>query len=147
VHPGQDHAHFNNPSKMFPDQRKPYRMQPIGALKEQIQKIFDFYKTRTWSIEEPKAGVCGHYYRGRMLWTQVQKGYDSSKSTNEPLMTEMKKLLEPTTRMVKNFLKDNNVKMKNLDKVNDEVVDIINNIKMLKCDKDSAQKTGKTSEA
>ena len=35
-------------------------------------------------------------------------------------------------------------KMKNLDKVNDEVVDIINNIKMLKCDKDSAQKTGKT---
>ena len=116
VHPGQDYAHFNNPSKLFPDQRKPYRMQPIGGLKEQIQKIFDFYKTRTWSIEEPKSGVCGHYYRGRMLWTQVQKSYDPSKSANESLMTEMKKLLEPTTKMVKNFLKENNVKMKNLEK-------------------------------
>jgi hypothetical protein len=34
--------------------------------------------------------------------------------------------------------------MKNLDKVNDDVADIINKIKMLKCDKDSAQKSGKT---
>ena len=35
-------------------------------------------------------------------------------------------------------------KMKNLDKVNDDVVEIINTIKILKCDKDSAQKTGRT---
>ena len=59
VHPGQDYAHFNNPSRLFPDLRKPYRMQPIGDLKEQIQNIFDFYKTRTWTIEEPKSGEIG----------------------------------------------------------------------------------------
>jgi myosin heavy subunit len=35
-------------------------------------------------------------------------------------------------------------KMKNLDKVNDDIVEIINNIKILKCDKDSAQKAGRT---
>jgi hypothetical protein len=46
----------------------------------------------------------------------VQKSYNPSKSANEPLMTEMKKLLEPTTEMVKKFLKENNVKMKNLEK-------------------------------
>lgn len=35
-------------------------------------------------------------------------------------------------------------KMKNLDKVNDDIIEIINNIKMLKCSKDGTQKTGRT---
>jgi hypothetical protein len=34
--------------------------------------------------------------------------------------------------------------MKNLDKVNDDIIEIINNIKMLKCDKEASQKTGRT---
>lgn len=34
--------------------------------------------------------------------------------------------------------------MKNLDKVNDDIIEIINNIKMLKCDKGTSQKTGRT---
>ena len=74
VHPGNDRDYFNNPSKLFPDLKKPYRIQPIGDLKEKIQNIFEFYKTQQWSIEEPKQGVCGHYYRGRMQWRERVSG-------------------------------------------------------------------------
>lgn len=34
--------------------------------------------------------------------------------------------------------------MKNLDKVNDEIIEIINNMKMLKYSKEGSQKTGRT---
>ena len=127
VHPGNDFEYFNNPSKLFPDLKKPYRIQPIGDLKDKIQDIFDFYKTEKWSIEEPKSGVCGHYYRGRMLWTQVQQGYDPKSSANETLMSQLKELLEPTSRMVKDFLAENDTVVEDLDaKITLRLLDYVN---------------------
>lgn len=127
VHPGNDRDYFKNPSKLFPDLRKPYRIQPIGDLKEKISNLFEFYKTRQWQIEEPKQGVCGHYYRGRMLWTQVQESYDPSESANKELMTRMKELLTPTSRMVKDFLAENDTHIADLDqKITLRLLDYVN---------------------
>lgn len=124
---GNDREYFPNKSKLFPDLQKPYRIQPIGDLKSKIEKLFDFYKTQTWTIEEPKSGVCGHYYRGRMLWTQVQQGYNPNHSANELLMSHMKDLLEPTTEIVKNFLAENDTMVKDLDaKITLRLLDYVN---------------------
>lgn len=127
VDPGNDRQYFKNPSKLFPDARKPYRMQPIGNLKEKIESVFEHYKTQKWQIEEPKSGVCGHYYRGRMLWTQVQESYDPSQSSNQSLMVKMKELLAPTTEMVKNFLQENDTVVEDLDaKITLRLLDYVN---------------------
>lgn len=127
VDPGNDREYFNNPSKLFPDIKKPYRIQPIGDLKEQIKSLFNFYKTQKWNIEEPKSGVCGHYYRGRMLWTQIQQGYNPTSSANSPLMSQLKELLEPTTQMVKNFLYENDTMVNDLNaKITLRLLDYVN---------------------
>jgi len=127
VHPGNDKEYFKNPSYLFPENKRPYRIQPIHDLKEKIKTLFEFYKTQTWNIEEPEQGVCGHYRRGKMLWTQIQQGYDVDASTNVPLMRRMKEVLGPVSSMVKQFLKDNHTAVNELDsKITLRLLDYVN---------------------
>lgn len=100
VDAGQDYDYLSLNDPLFPDLQKPYDFLDIGDLKYSIEQIFDFYKGRQWTIEEPTSGVCGHYYRGRMLWTQVQPGYDCSSSNNSELMQMLMQLLPATTQML-----------------------------------------------
>ena len=111
---GNDIKYFNNPSTLFPDRKKPYKMFAMGDLKTEIEKLFEFYKTRDWTIEDSH-GICGHYYRGRMLWTQAQQGYNASTSANEPLMTRMKELLNSIIIRVKQVLAENNTVIEDLE--------------------------------
>lgn len=100
-----DRDYFNADCKMFPDSYKPYRYVPVDKdLVDRIKSFFEFYKSATWTIDEPKSGVTGHYYRGRMLWTQVQKRTDPAQTKNPELMSSMKNLLPEITNYLQTTL-------------------------------------------
>ena len=128
VHPGNDREYFNNPSKLFPDIRKPYRIEPIGDLQQKIYELFEFYKTQQWSIEEPKQGVCGHYYQGKTKWTQIQHFYNTAESdNNKPLMSKMLELTTLVTALLKNIFAKHNTVIDDLDnKLTLRLLDYVN---------------------
>ena len=45
VDAGNDRGYFNKESKLFPDTKKPYRIQPIGDLKQKMQSLFSVVAT------------------------------------------------------------------------------------------------------
>ena len=129
VDPGDDKKYFDKKSSLFPDPKKPYKMFAMKELKSKIEDLFEYYKTREWNIED--SGICGHYYRGRMLWTQVQKGYDPKSSTNEPLMSRMKELLGDIIKRVNDVLRENNTVIEDLEsRITLRLLDYVNENKL-----------------
>jgi len=116
VHLGNDTTYLNKHRKLFSDVRKPYHVQPIGDLKNKIENFFEFYKTKKWNIEHPKDGMMGHYHRGVMLWTQIQPNDEPLSSANPELMSEMKKLIEPTLELIRELLDSHDIQLNDLEK-------------------------------
>lgn len=122
-----DYEYFNTPSKMFPDPKRPYTCVRFDTITKKIKDFFEFYKTQTWEIEEPVTGVTGHYYRGRMLWTQIQKHSDISSSKNYKLMSRLAELLPDATSLIEILLKQNDINLENIDsRITLRLIDYVN---------------------
>lgn len=122
-----DYKYFDRPSTLFPDPKKPYSCVHVNTMTDQIKEFFEFYKTQTWAIEEPKTGVTGHYYRGRMLWTQVQKQSDITNSKNYKLMAQFSQLLPGITSFIELLLKQHNINFDQIEsRITLRLIDYVN---------------------
>jgi hypothetical protein len=109
-----DYEYFNTPSTLFPDPKKPYACIHFTGMTEKIKDFFEFYKSQTWEIEEPTNGITGHYYRGRLLWTQIQKHSDITSSKNYKLMARFNQLLPEATGFIERLLKQHHINIDQL---------------------------------
>lgn len=122
-----DRKYFDKSSSLFPNPQQPFDVIDTFDLKNQIQKIFKFYKEKAWKIEEPTDGISGHYHRGGMLWTQIQKNYNEHDSKNKELMKHMKDLLHRVTKFVKNIINQKNINIPNLsNRITLRLIDYVN---------------------
>lgn len=122
-----DLNYFKNSCEMFPNPLQPYRYIKNQEIIPIIKDFFNFYKSQKWTIEEPAKGVTGHYYRGRMLWTQMQKIADIKNSKNLELMSHMKNMLPKITDFLKQCLLKYNMNFSKIDdRVTLRLVDYVN---------------------
>ena len=117
----KDHNYFTNQDYLFPNSKKPYYLF-LNPYETYIRDFIEVYKKQTLQIEEPINGVCGHYYRGKMLWTQIQNSYDTNKSPNKKFMEQYKEVLQTITPFIEELLLKKNIK----DRITLRIVDYIN---------------------
>lgn len=117
----KDHDYFNNKDNLFINPKKPYYFF-INEFEKIIKDFVSFYKKQTLTIEEPASGVCGHYHRGKMLWTQIQNNYDFNLSKNKTFMHHYFELLKVMTIYMEEVLQKKNLK----DRITLRIVDYKN---------------------
>lgn len=121
-----DYEYFNQPCNLFPDAKKPYLFFDATSVKANIKDFIDFYQSRIWEIDEPSQGVTGHYYRGPMLWTQVQSNSNLNNSKNPELMIRLQSLIPQMHELLRQVCIDKGVNLSGFEnRVTLRIVDYI----------------------
>jgi hypothetical protein len=117
----RDNVFYNKKDSLFINPNKPYYFF-ISEHREILKNFIEYYKKQNLNIEEPKTGVCGHYYRGKMLWTQIQNSYIFEQSNNKEFMKEYYKILQIITPYMEELLNKSNLK----ERITLRIVDYVN---------------------
>ena len=113
--------YYNKKDNFFINPKKPYYFF-INEFEKIIKDFVSFYKKQELTIEEPDSGVCGHYYRGKMLWTQIQNNYDLNSSKNKTFMEYYFELFKVISVYMEEVLQKKNLK----DRITLRIVDYKN---------------------
>jgi len=124
-----DYEYFSQKSQMFSDPKRPFLFFDITPIKDDIEKIIDLYKSKTWKIDVPDEGITGHYHPfmlskqktpyaveslPQQIWTQIQPDYNRSTTRNPELMDEFFSLMPKIQNLLTNICNYNQMDIENL---------------------------------